>query len=95
MAIRILNIDYHRNGVCGEPFHAVVFRDTGPEGSIKLGIVFDSPHHCAVLDVAKLADCDVAFGSNSWRGDVFEPGLRRAINKHNRGDVKQRQRKGE
>ncbi len=95
MAIRILNFDYHRNGICGAPFHAVVFRDTGPEGSIKLGIVFDSPHHCAVLDVSKLRDFDVEFGSNSWRGDVFEPGLRRAIGKHNRETNQQHQRKGE
>ena len=30
------------------------------------------PHHCAVLDVDKLAQGDIAFGSNSWRGDNFE-----------------------
>lgn len=32
-----------------------------------------------VLDVAKLAEGDIAFGSNSWRGDDYEPDLRRAI----------------
>lgn len=84
MPISILNIDYHRNGIGGAPFHAVVFRDTGPEGSVKLGVVFDTLHHVAVLDLAKLADCDIEFGSNSWRGDVYELGLRRAIRKHNR-----------
>jgi hypothetical protein len=79
MKLKVLNIDYHRNGICGAPFHAVVFRDTGPQESVKLGIVFDAPHHTAVLDIAKLADCDVEFGSNSWRGDEYEPGLRRII----------------
>jgi hypothetical protein len=79
MKLTILNIDYHRNGICGAPFHAIVFRDTGPEGSAKLGIVFDEPRHCAVLDIAKLADCDIEFGSNSWRGDRYELALRRAI----------------
>jgi hypothetical protein len=82
MKLSILNIDHHRNGICGAPFHAVVFRDTGEEGSVKLGIVFDEPGHTAVLDIAKLADCDVEFGSNSWRGDNFEPYLRAAINNH-------------
>jgi hypothetical protein len=32
-----------------------------------------------VLDVAKLAQGDIAFGSNSWRGDHYEPHLRKAI----------------
>ena len=36
------------------------------------------PHHCAVLDVDKLALGDIAFGSNSWRGDHYEPHLRAA-----------------
>ncbi len=79
MKITILNIDRHRNGICGASFTAIVFRDTGEEGSAKLGIVFDVPHHVAVLDIAKLAKCDVEFGSNSWRGDKYEPFLRRAI----------------
>jgi hypothetical protein len=32
-----------------------------------------------VLDVDKLAQSDIAFGSNSWRGDRFEQSLRKAI----------------
>ena len=32
-----------------------------------------------MLDVAKLAAGDIAFGSNSWRGDQYEPDLRKAI----------------
>jgi hypothetical protein len=58
----------------------VLFEDRGPQGSRKVGIVFDGLHHCAVLDVAKLAGGDIAFGSNSWRGDQYEPDLRHAIN---------------
>ena len=79
MKITILNMAYHRNGIAGAPFHAIIFRDTGTEGSVKLGIVFEQPHHTAVLDIAKLADCDIAFRSNSWRGDHYEPHLRTAI----------------
>ena len=78
MKLAIMQIDYHRNGICGAPFHVVRFHDGG---SSKLAIVFDEAHHCAVLDTAKLAAGDIAFGSNSWRGDVYEPQLRAAINR--------------
>ena len=78
MKLKIIDTSHHRNGICGAPFAAVLFEDTGPEGSRKVGILFDEPYHCAILDVAKLAAGDIAFGSNSWRGDQFEPSLRKA-----------------
>ena len=81
MRITALHIDRHRNGICGAPFTAIVFRDTGKQASLKIGIVFDAPGHTAVLDIAKLTACDVKFGSNSWRGDQYEPHLRQAIDK--------------
>jgi hypothetical protein len=83
--IRIRSIDYHRNGVDGAPFHVAIFdEDKGahPEDQgRKVGIVFGEQAHCAVLDVKKLAAGDIDFGSNSWRGDEYEPHLRRAIKK--------------
>ena len=79
MKLKIIAAACHRNGICGAPFDVLLFEDQGPEGSRKVGIVFDEPHHCAVLDVAKLAAGDIAFGSNSYRGDNYEPHLRRAI----------------
>lgn len=69
----------HRNGTSGAPFHVVLFEDIGDEGSRKVGIVFDSPSHVAVLDVDLLAEGIITFGQNSWRGDVFEPELRQHI----------------
>jgi hypothetical protein len=78
---KMIAIAAHRNGICGAPFHVVLFEDDGNEGSRKVGIVFESPSHTAVLDVSKLADGDIAFGSNSWRGDTYEPHLRKAIEK--------------
>lgn len=77
---KITDIDYHRNGVGGAPFHVVLFHD---EDGQKVAIVFDEPYHCAVLDVRKLGAGDIRFGSNSWRGDRYEPELRQAIGKHN------------
>jgi hypothetical protein len=79
MKISILNIDYHRNGIGGAPFHAIVFRDRSDSDDAKIGVVFEQPWHTAVLDIAKLVDSDVEFGSNSYRGDQYEPLLRKAI----------------
>lgn len=73
---QVIDLARHRNGVCGAPFSVALFDDGD---SRKLGIVFDAPYHCAVLDVAKLAAGDIAFGSNSYRGDRYEPVLRRII----------------
>ena len=79
MKLTINAIAYHRNGICGAPFAVILFEDSGPEASRKVAILFDGPGLCAVLDLAKLASGDIAFGSNSWRGDVFEQPLRDAI----------------
>lgn len=73
---QVISLVRHRNGICGAPFNVILFDDGE---SRKIGIVFDAPHHCAVLDLAKLAAGDIAFGSNSYRGDSFEPALRRII----------------
>jgi hypothetical protein len=77
--IRIVATAYHRNGVSGAPFHAVLFEDANGENTRKLAILFEQPSCCAVLDVARLANGDIAFGSNSYRGDVFEERLRAAL----------------
>jgi len=79
MKLKTISIARHRNGVAGAPFEVVLFSHRGAGGSRKVGILFDQDGHCAVLDVTKLAAGDIAFGSNSWRGDEYESPLRRAI----------------
>jgi hypothetical protein len=79
MKLKILDTANHRNGICGAPFAVVLFEDKGREGSRKVAVLFDHEAHCAVLDVDKLAAGDIAFGSNSWRGDHYEPSLRKAL----------------
>ena len=79
MKLKTISIDHHRNGIEAAPFDVVLFEEDGNDSSRKVAIVFDEPHHCAVLDVAKLARDDIAFGSNSWRGDCYEPQLRKLI----------------
>jgi len=78
---QIITIDHHRNGICGSPFDVVLFEDTEATGR-KMAILFEPQYCCAVLDVDKLAAGDIAFRSNSWRGDVYEPLLREAIKQH-------------
>ena len=84
MELDIDHIAYHRNGVSGEPFHAVIFRD--PDEGRMVGVVFDAPHHVAVFQLDKLALGTVAFGVNSWRGERYEPCLRRLIATADRTD---------
>ncbi|HWB10545.1 MAG TPA: hypothetical protein VG826_15050 [Pirellulales bacterium] len=79
---RIISIAHHRNGVAGAPFDVALFTDTGDRRSRKVAVLFEPPGHCAVLDVEKLAAGDIAFGSNSWRGDDYEPPLRQAVGTH-------------
>jgi hypothetical protein len=81
--IKVRAIALHRNGVGGAPFHVVIFdedKNAHPDDrGRKIAIVFEEPWHTAVLDIAKLAQGDIEFGSNSWRGDEYDPLLRRAI----------------
>lgn len=83
--IEVQEVAYHRNGIAGEGFHAVRFRwetDRGIENFV--GTVFDGSGRCAVLSLDRIAESGVAFGDNSWRGDVVEPELRRAIKNYAR-----------
>src|SRR5271154_1343413 len=79
---QIIAIDHHRNGICGSPFDIVLFQDPEAPRRRKVAILFEPQYCCAVLDVDKLATGDIAFASNSWRGDVYEPLLREAIKQH-------------
>ena len=83
--IKIIEKAYHRNGIAGEGFWAVRFqhtpddtRNAKPETFV--ATLFDGAGRCAVLSVDRLSAVGVKFGVNSWRGDVFEDDLRRAIN---------------
>lgn len=76
-------IVYHRNGVGGEGFYAVTFRD-GRQNMV--AVVFDGPGQVAVFDRDKLGASNVIFGQNSWRGDHYEGTLRVWIKDYRRGN---------
>ena len=80
MKVAIKSIAYHRNGVSGIGFHAITFtmREAGKPRDM-VAAVFPERGAVAVLDTDLVSKGVVAFGDNSWRGDWFEPDLRKAI----------------
>ena len=92
MKLTIIDIAHHRNGIGGAPFDVALF--TADDESAhpdtqgrKLAILFEGDSYCAVLDVEMLAAGDIRFGSNSWRGDIYESRLRTAISNHHRNNL--------
>ena len=82
MKIKIKEIAFHRNGICGAGFYAVLFtsKDQGDKLRNMVAAVFDEPNHVAVLDIDETQSGNIGFAmGNSWRGDRFEPELRKAI----------------
>jgi hypothetical protein len=77
---QLRDIAHHRNGGGGASFWVLRFQDG--EGRDMLGVVFDEPRHVAVFEHGRLARGDIEFGSNSWRGDGYEPHLRAAIRQY-------------
>jgi hypothetical protein len=74
--LQITDIAHHRNGVSGMPFQVAIV-DDATEGDTKLVIMFQERGYTAVLSLDKLIQSeDIAFGSNSWRGDHYEHSLR-------------------
>ena len=89
MNIDVNEVAFHRNGICGEGFHAIRFT-YAPDGKPEhfLAIVFDTTGQCAVIGIDRLSEMGVRFAEgNSWRGDYFEHELREAIKKAQTGRV--------
>lgn len=73
MKLKLLSFSHHRNGVCAAPFCTGLFTDE--DGETKMFVDFGGDRF-AVLQVDKLAKGDIAFGSNSWRGDHYADKIR-------------------
>jgi hypothetical protein len=82
--LHLKSIAHHRNGCCGVGFHVVLFKD-GKD--LMLGVKFDNDTdedgneiknevYTAVFNVAQLVAGDIAFASNSYRGDYFDSAIR-------------------
>lgn len=78
VSIKIVDVSFHRNGVCGAPFYVILFDDK--DNGRMVASLFDEPGYCAVYNVAELGKNNIAFANgNSWRGDVYESALRPAL----------------
>lgn len=73
MKKKLLSASHHRNGITGTPFDVALIKDE--DGSTKVCIDFGGSDF-AVLQVDRLAKGDIAFGSNSWRGDHYSDEVR-------------------
>lgn len=84
------SVAYHRNGISGEGFYAVLFTDTdtGMEPNNRrrmLGVVFPKevgkpkkywhPVRVAVFDRDLVGESEIRFCYNSWRGDKYSDWL--------------------
>jgi hypothetical protein len=67
--VEILDQAFHRNGSSGNPFSVYLVKDE--DGDVKVVVAFEGIENTAVLSVAQLAEGDIAFGSNSWRGTEY------------------------
>jgi hypothetical protein len=80
MSIQIIEIAYHRNGVGGEGFYYVLFKDNKADKGTFLATVFDGDGQVAVVNLDLIKERGVESGENSWRGsDDWEEELRQAI----------------
>lgn len=89
MKVRIKTASYHRNGVGGLGFHAILFdgSDRGEKYTNMIASLFDENGACAVYSVDELAKGNIAFAhGNSWRGDQFEAALRPALEEYQAKD---------
>ena len=88
--IKVLEIEYHRNGISGEGFYAVRFTSrpygTNSEPLNFLATVFDRPGCVSVICLDAIAEHGVGFG-NKWRGDEFAPAIRKAIKAREKASV--------
>lgn len=77
--LTIKEASFHRNGIGGVGFYAILFDDE--EHGRMIASLFDKPGYCAVYSVDQLSIANVAFANgNSWRGDEYQHALRPLLN---------------
>ncbi len=83
MKLKIVNASYHRNGICGMGFYAILFKDLEEDKKdLMVASLFDESGYCSVYSVKELVKENIAFANgNSFRGDRFEGELRPLLKK--------------
>jgi len=81
MKVKIKKASFHRNGIGGAGFYAIIFEDE--EYGLMIASLFDEPGHCAVYNISELEKENIEFANgNSWRGDNYEEKLRPLIDEY-------------
>lgn len=78
----IERVAYHRNGIAGNGFHVILFRQL--DNTPMVGVVFEERGNVAVFDRDLVGKGNVDFYANSWRGDEYEQALRTAVAEYRR-----------
>lgn len=96
MKLSIIEASYHRNGVGGIGFYAILFNDLEAESENQnpmIASLFDGDVEgqlsgfCAVYSVPELKAENIAFAQgNSWRGDRYESALRPLLKAYLKGE---------
>lgn len=80
--IKIKSAAYHRNGVGGAPFYAVLFTDSEEKGKNFIASYFEERYTISVYCVEELSKFNIDFANgNSWRGDIYYDTLREPVEK--------------
>lgn len=86
---KVIKLDYHRNGVCGQGFYAGIVDDDESGRMVVVRVPKDDDGNeqaggvlCFALNIDMLKDGNVEFGHNSWRGDHYADVMDKAIKKH-------------
>lgn len=78
--IKVDEVSFHRNGISGEGFHAVLFRERdGRHWRKFLATVFADRGVLSVICLDMLPEHGVNSVFNAWRGDYYEADLRQYI----------------
>lgn len=80
MKLKIESCSWHRNGISGIGFYAIIFMDK--EYGRMVASLFDEPGFCSVYLIEELDKGNIEFArGNSWRGDEYEGALRPLVKK--------------
>ncbi len=84
MAIEIRDVAYHRNGIAGLPFYAVLFNDTDAGMFNQVATIDEDGKDCRVINAGMVVTAG-EIGTrhmNKWRGDRYLHEIKEAMREH-------------
>jgi len=81
--LTIIKKAHHRNGVKGNGFAVVLFKDKDNPQYTFVATLFEEIGNCSILAIEELVALNIEFGcGNSWRSESFEKELREQLNEY-------------